>query len=111
MHKNLTKYAILILLTFFLSSNLHAQNLKDLQKTAAKAVDAASICYMSLPSHAQNSTVKNMLDARKYYSDAVKFLDMNDSYRSMAASYFNNAISYSNIVKQIGSAYGSRSCK
>jgi hypothetical protein len=102
------------IISFFLlevfTSEIFAQNLKDLQKAAAKAVDAASVCYRSLPSHAQNSAVNSMLDARRYYEDAVKFLNMNETYRSMAGPYFNNAISYSNVVKQIGSAYGSKLC-
>ena len=40
----------------------------------------------------------------------MKILNMDQSYRSMATAYFNNAISYSNIVMQIGRAYSSRSC-
>jgi hypothetical protein len=83
----------------------------NLRNEAAKAVDAASACYRSLPSHAQKgSAVNSMLDARKYYDDGVKFLNMDQSYRSMATNYFNNAISYSNVVMQIGRAYSSRSC-
>jgi hypothetical protein len=90
------------------NSNFNSEG--NLRNEAAKAVDAASACYRSLPSHAQSgSTVKSMLDARKYYDDGVKFLNM-DQYRSMAPNYFNNAISYSNIVMQVGRAYGSRSC-
>ena len=67
------------IISFFLlevfTSEIFAQNLKDLQKAAAKAVDAASVCYRSLPSHAQNSAVNSMLDARRYYEDAVKWLE------------------------------------
>ena len=108
----ISKSTIILFLIFaILNSNLFAQNLNDLQKTAAKAVEAASVCYRSLPSHAQSgSTVRSMLDARKYYDDAVKFLNMNEAHRSMAGHYFNNAISYSNVVKQIGNAYGSKLC-
>jgi hypothetical protein len=91
------------------NSNFSAED--NLRNKAARAVDAASACYRSLPSHAQSgSTVRSMLDARKWYDDGVKFLNMDQSYRSMAPSYFDNAISYSNIVMQIGKAYGSRSC-
>jgi hypothetical protein len=91
------------------NSNFNAED--NIRNKAARAVDAASACYRSLPSHAQSgSTVRSMLDARKWYDDGVKFLNMDQSYRSMAPSYFDNAISYSNIVMQIGKAYGSRSC-
>jgi hypothetical protein len=91
------------------NSNFNSEG--NLRNEAAKAVDAASACYRSLPSHAQKgSTVNSMLDARKYYDDGVKFLNMDQSYRSMATAYFNNAISYSNVVMQIGRAYSSRSC-
>lgn len=91
------------------NSNLSSE--ENLKNKAAKAVDAASACYRSLPSHAQKgSTVKSMLDAYKYYDDGVKFLNMNQSYKSMATAYFNNAISYSDVVMQIGRAYSSRSC-
>lgn len=91
------------------NSNFNTEG--NLRNEAAKAVDAASACYRSLPSHAQKgSTVNSMLDARKYYDDGVKFLNMDQSYRSMATAYFNNAISYSNVVMQIGRAYSSRSC-
>jgi hypothetical protein len=83
----------------------------NLRNEAARAVDAASACYRSLPSHAQSgSIVESMLDARKYYNDGVKFLNMDENQRSMAPMYFNNAISYSNVVMQVGRAYGSRSC-
>jgi len=91
------------------NSNFSAED--NLRNKAARAVDAAAVCYRSLPSHAQSgSTVRSMLDARKWYDDGVKFLNMDQSYRSMAPSYFDNAISYSDIVMQIGKAYGSRSC-
>jgi len=92
-------------------NNSNSNSEGNLRNEAARAVDAASACYRSLPSHAQKgSTVNSMLDARKYYDDGVKFLNMDQSYRSMATAYFNNAISYSNVVMQIGRAYSSRSC-
>lgn len=52
-----------------------------------------------------------MIEARKYYNDGIKFLNMNDNYRSMVIPYLNNAIDYSRIVIQIGYAYSSKSCK
>jgi hypothetical protein len=51
-----------------------------------------------------------MLDARKYFNDAVAYSNMDERYRSMSRPFFNNAISYSNVVMQIGRAYGSKSC-
>lgn len=119
--KNKFVIGALILFGAFIFYNIFSENSDNYSKNnnpeenlrvkAARAVDAASACYRSLPSHAQTgSTVRSMLDARKYYNDGVKFLNMDQSYSSMAPTYFDNAISYSNIVMQIGKAYGSRSC-
>ena len=119
--KNKFVMGALILFGAFIFYNIFSENNDNYSKNnnpeenlrinAAKAVDAASACYRSLPSHAQTgSTVRSMLDARKYYNDGVKFLNMDQTYSSMAPSYFNNAISYSDVVMQIGRAYGSRSC-
>ena len=119
--KNKFVIGALILFGAFIFYNIFSENSDNYSKNnnpeenlrvkAARAVDAASDCYRSLPSHAQSgSTIRSMLDARKWYSDGVKFLNMDQSYRSMAPTYFDNAISYSNIVMQIGKAYGSRSC-
>jgi len=117
--KNKFVIGVLILFGAFIFYNIFSENNDNsnfsaednLRNKAARAVDAAAVCYRSLPSHAQSgSTVRSMLDARKWYDDGVKFLNMDQSYRSMAPSYFDNAISYSNIVMQIGKAYGSRSC-
>lgn len=117
--KNKFVIGVLILFGVFIFYNIFSENSDNsnlnvednLRNRAARAVDAASDCYRSLPSHAQSgSTVRSMLDARKYYNDGVKFLNMDQSYRSMASSYFDNAISYSNVVMQIGKAFGSRSC-
>lgn len=119
--KNKFVMGALILFGAFIFYNIFSENNDNYSKNnnpeenlrinAAKAVDAASACYRSLPSHAQKgSTIRSMLDARKWYSDGVKFLNMDQSYRSMAPTYFDNAISYSDVVMQIGRAYGSRSC-
>jgi hypothetical protein len=111
MRKNYIYFLLFSLILSFFTSKLFAQNIKNLQKEAAKAVDVASACYRSLPSHAQSGgTVKTMLDARTSYNDAVKYLNMNENQRSFASAFFNNAIAYSNVILQIGRAYGSKSC-
>ena len=62
MRKNYIYFLLFSLILSFFTSKLFAQNIEDLQKEAAKAVDVASACYRSLPSHAQaGSTVKTMI--------------------------------------------------
>jgi hypothetical protein len=90
------------------NSNFNAEG--NLRNEAANAVNMAATCYRSLPSHAQSGAVNSMLDARKYFNDAVAYSNMDERYRSMSRPFFNNAISYSNVVMQIGRAYGSKSC-
>jgi hypothetical protein len=111
MKKNFKNFIIIsFLIVIIFTSKLFAQNVKDLQKKAAKAVDAASVCYRSLPSDAQSSTVKTYLEALTYYDDAVKYLNMDQNQKYLAISYFEFAINSSQFVMQIGQAYGSRSC-
>ena len=50
-----------------------------------------------------------MLEAQTFYNDAVKYSNMSE--RHLAVAFFDNAITYSGIVIQIGSAYGSKTCK
>lgn len=90
------------------NSNFNTEG--NLRNEAANAVNTAAACYRSLPSHAQSGAVDSMLEARKYFNDAVAYSNMDERYRSMSRPFFNNAISYSNVVMQIGKAYGSRSC-
>jgi len=90
------------------NSNFNTEG--NLRNEAANAVNTAAACYRSLPSHAQSGAVDSMLEARKYFNDAVAYSNMDERYRSMSRNFFNNAISYSNVVMQIGKAYGSRSC-
>jgi hypothetical protein len=91
------------------NSNFNVE--ENFRNKAARAVDAASACYRSLPSHAQSgSTVKTMLDARTLYNDGVAYLNMDERNRSTADNLFYNAIMLSNVIMQIGKAYGSRSC-
>lgn len=49
-----------------------------------------------------------MLEARKYYNDGVKFLNMDD-YRGYYTN-FKGAIQFSYVVIGHGRNYGSRSC-
>jgi hypothetical protein len=110
MKKTLINFLFILSLIFLTStSKLFAQNLKDLEKKAANALRAASSCYLSLPSQAQSGASKTMLEAQTFYNDAVKYSNMSE--RHLAGAFFDNAITYSGIVIQIGSAYGSKTCK
>lgn len=90
------------------NSNFNAEN--NLRKKAAKAVDAASACYLSVPDRHRNIIVGHMRDVRKNYADGVELLNRDQSYISTANTLFDSAIFQSNIVMQIGKDYGGSSC-
>ena len=103
-------FGVLVLYIVSSENNSNFSSEGNLRDIAARAVNKASACYRSLPSDAQSNAVGNMLDARKEFSDAVKFSNMDERNNSQSRAYFNNAILLSNVVMQIGRAYGSRSC-
>lgn len=81
---------------------------------ASRAVVKAYDCYRSLPSQAQSFNDKTMEEARKYYAEGYKYLnlDPNNKFKdeSIAMAYFDKAIAYSNLLMENGRAAGSRSC-
>jgi len=91
---------------------------RKLRDKAIDAVDAATVCYRSLPSDAQSgSTAATMSAARtsynnglNWYNNGIKLPAPNENNRSISLSFFNNAIFHAKTVMTIGRTLGSRSC-
>ncbi len=82
----------------------------DFKNETYNLVQKAQNCYFSLPTYAQEGVIDSYLDTEKYWNDAVKEDKMGDP-RNLANAFYRNAQLYAGVVLQIGSAYGSQSCK
>ena len=100
------KFILYLILSLFITQNVYA----DMKNETYNLVLKAQNCYFSLPSYAQDGAIDSWLDTKKYWNDAVKEEKMGDS-RNLASAFYRNARAYAGVVLQIGSAYGSQSCK
>ena len=101
------------LFTIVLISNLFfytPSSKADMKNETYNLVLKAQNCYFSLPSYAQDGAIDSWIDTKKYWNDAIKEENMGDS-RNLASAFYRNAQAYAGVVLQIGSAYGSQSCK
>ena len=100
------KFILHLILSLFITQNVYADMKNETYNLVLKAKD----CYFSLPSYAQDGAIDSWLDTKKYWNDAVKEENMGDP-RNLASAFYRNAQAYAGVVLQIGSAYGSQSCK
>ena len=120
------KFAIvgMILFVAFILYGIYSEINSDfnrgykLRDKAIEAINAATVCYRSLPSDEQSgSTAATMLAARtsfnrglNWYNNGIKLPAPNENNRSMSLSFFNNAIFHAKTVMTIGRTLGSKSC-
>ena len=108
--KNFKQYSFSHCVWFFLLIFFISSSKADIKTETYNLVLKAQDCYFSLPSYAQDGAIDSWLDTKKYWNDAVKEENMGDP-RNLAGPFYRNARAYAGVVLQVGSAYGSQSCK
>ena len=111
-------FGALILYGIYSEINYDFNRGHKLRDKANDAVDAATVCYRSLPSDKQSGSIAAaMLAARtsyneglNWYNNGIKLPAPNENNRSMSLSFFNNAIFHAKTVMTIGRTLGSKSC-
>ena len=104
------KSKILITLTLIIFSGLtfiETANSATAQ-SAARAVLKAKKCYNATPSTYKKGMLTSMSRAVTHWSDGNKFSKSNNA--QMANWNFNTAVTYANMVLQIGRAYRITAC-